>query len=352
MTKHKSSRTHGAPPRKQTAQRVAQRRSPWLPLGLGAVAVAALLLWLVLGRDQQPATPTPVNATATAPASVSPWPVGPADGCRAGPRFQTALGTSAQAALATNLTNIKGLAIFDPAANSGQGSLYQHPSWDDAGYLGPFFSDRDGNIFTAPVPLVSLVDNPPDQQNRVYRVDTDTQAMSLFAELPAAQPASGNPFGVVGLAYDCDTNSLYASSIAGSTAAQEVGRIFHLDAATGQLLDQLDNVDAMGIGVFNSTEGKRLYIAHIRTQQISSIALDALGRFTGEPRLEFSYAGHIAGGRAVVRRIRFTNAQQIVMNMMDFNYSLQVASEQIEDLLTYQYDPASNAWTFTSLQAK
>ncbi|MFN8424002.1 MAG: hypothetical protein U0470_11715 [Anaerolineae bacterium] len=55
------------------------------------------------------------------------------------------------------------------------------------------------------MPLVSLEDNPPALQNRVYRVDSASQALALFVDLPAAAPPSGaNPFGVIGLACSCD----------------------------------------------------------------------------------------------------------------------------------------------------
>ena len=213
-----------------------------------------------------------------------------------------------------------------PHGNNGPGSLYQHETWDDAGFLGPFITDRQGNIYTAPVPLVSLVDNPPEQQNRIYRVDTDSQVMSLFSELPPALPFSGaNPFGVVGLAYDCETDSLYATSLAGSTAGQEVGRIFHVDLKTKQVLAQLEGVDAMGVAAFNSVDGKRLYYAPARhAAEVRSIALDAQGNFVGEPRREFSFANKATGGRRTIRRIRFNTPGEMTLHTMDFNYSLQV----------------------------
>ena len=322
-----------------------QRRRAWLaPLllaaGLIVVGGIALASWLPGRAPAAPPTPVP-SATPTV------GPIGGVDGCRFGPRFQTGLGLSNQAALATSLTNVKGLAIFDLAGNNGQGRLYQHETWDDAGFLGPFITDRRGDIYTAPVPLVSLVDNPPELQNRIYRADSDSQVMAKFLELPSAQPPSGaSPFGVVGLAYDCETESLYATSLAGSTAGQEVGRVFHIDLKTKQVLAQLEGVDAMGVGVFNGINGKRLYFGTARTPAVRSIALDAQGNFVGEPRDEFSFARQALGGRRTVRRIRFLPNSEMTLNAMDFNFSLQVASKRQEDVLTYRYDPATDSWTF------
>lgn len=322
------------------------RRRRLVPLLIVAVMLAAgafaLALWLP-GRNR-------TERPAAVVSSPTPGPVGPVDGCRAGPRFQDKLGLSKQAALTTALTSVKGLAIIDPQGDGGKGSIYRHDTWDGAGFLGPFITDRKGDIYVAPVPLVSLVDNPPELQNRIYRIGTDDETMRLFIELPSAAPPGGSsPFGVVGLAYDCETESLYASSLAGSTAGQEVGRIYQIDISTGQVISQLDGVDAMGVGVYNTDRGKRLFYALARSPEVRSVALDADGKFSGQPQSEFNYMSHTLGGRRTARRIRFMDAGEMRLNMMDFNYSLQVASKRMEDALTYRYDAATGKWTFEKI---
>jgi hypothetical protein len=272
----------------------------------------------------------------------SPLPGG-VDGCRRSPSFVASLALAGQPALATSLTNVKGLAILYGSPDHQQ--VYQHETWDDAGFLGPFITDRNGNIYTAPVPLVSLQDNPPELQNRVYRVDSDTQAMSLLVELPPAPVASGgNPFGAVGLAYDCDTESLYVTSVAGSTAKAEVGRIFQVDLRTATVAAQVDGVDAIGVGVFNGTSGKRLYYGSARRAEVDSVALDDSGAFAGEARREVALGAVVRGGRDTVRRIRF-GTTDMTFQLMDFSYSLQVAGERQEDEVTLTYDVATDAWS-------
>lgn len=306
------------------------------------------LLWLAGCAPAATPSPTPASAPTLIP-TPSPQPprvLSGADICRAGPRFTTALGFSQQASIGTSFQGVKGLAIIDPAGNDGQGSLYQHPTWDDAGYLGPWTYDRFGNVYTGPAPLVSLVENPPELQNKIYKVDTDSQIMAEFVDLPAAQPPSGaNPFGVVGLAYDCDTQLLYASSLAGSTAGQEVGRIFRIDLGSGQVLDSLDGVDTMGLGVYNGAQGKRLYYGLTRQPEVWSIALDDAGQFVGETRFEFSLAGLPTQGRQTVRRLRFDGGTGATLYLVDFNYTLQVASERQETILQFSYDPFTDTWS-------
>ncbi len=299
------------------------------------------LVWLAACAPVA-STPTP-SPEPTAPPARS---LSGADLCRRGPRFTATLGFSQQASIGTAIQGVKGLAIVDPAGNNGQGSLYQHPTWDDAGYLGAWTYDRRGNVYVAPAPLVSLLENPPDQQNKIHKVDTDSQVMAEWVDLPAALPPSGaNPYGVVGLAYDCDTELLYASSLAGSTAGKEVGRIFAIDLATGQVLDTLEGIDAMGVGVYNGAQGKRLYYGLTRQPEVWSIALDEQGRFAGEPRFELSLAGLPTEGRQTVRRIRFGEGTGATFYLVNFNYTLQVAGERQETILPFTYDPFSDTWS-------
>lgn len=299
---------------------------------LGAVALA----WALLGGRAPSAGP---DAGA----------IGGVDACRKGPRFQHALALGPRAALGTSLTDVTGLALLDPDGGGERGTVYQHETWDDAGFLGPFVTDRHGNVFVAPVPLVSLVENPPEKQNRIYRVDTDSQVMRLFADLPpAAPPSGGSPFGVVGLAYDCDTDSLYASSLAGSTAAREAGRLFRVPLSDARAATHVDGVDAVGVAVFRGRGGKRLYYGLARAPEVHSMALTDDGAFSGAARTELSFSDRVAGGRRTVRKIRFTAGPEVVLHVIDFNYSLQVASVRLEDVLTYRYDPVTDGWDFVA----
>ncbi|MCB0132045.1 MAG: hypothetical protein KDD78_14400, partial [Caldilineaceae bacterium] len=269
MAKRKQKGRGSSTSRRQAT--TANSRSPMV-LGLLAVAVLGLglLIWFGVTRTSgrgdmdrvdtgASASSAPENASGTAPerapASV---PAGNAAYCRSGPRFPAGLGYApGQALIGTSLRGYIGLTLSDAADPN---RVFQDPSWDDAGSLGSWVYDRQGNIYVAPAPFVSLELNPPDLQNRIYRIDTDTGKMTLFAELPAAAPPSGdNPFGVLGLFYDCDTESLYAGSVAGSTGTDEVGRLFQIDVADGTVIDTLEGIDAMGVGVFNHPDGKRLY---------------------------------------------------------------------------------------------
>lgn len=304
----------------------------WVVVGGLATAVILIILWQ---QNKAPALPPDYRP-------------GVVTDCLAGPAFLPELELDSPF-IDTSQRVAMGLIIGEPYEN---GRYYQHETWDDAGNLGPFTYDNKGNIYLSPVPLASLETNPTAEQNQVYVVDSQTAEMTQFLELPWPLPPSGaNPFGVVGLTYDCDTNSLYVASVAGSTAQEEVGTIYQIDITTGEIVSQLNNSDAIGVGVYNGSSDKRLYYGVARSPEVYSISLDATtGNFYGEPRFEFSLAAQPGGSFDNAHRIQFTQDGRMLIKGREFSYSLQVASEPQRNLYAFQHDPNEDSWTFLNVQ--
>jgi hypothetical protein len=294
-----------------------------------------------------PLTQPPASTPLAAPTPTLAAFIGPPTECRARPRFISELGMGGQIYIGTNLQGYTGLTLSARDPNNGQMLVYQHPSWDDAGNLAPYALDRAGNIYVGPAPFVSLDNNPPELQNRIYRVDGESGEMSLFVELPAAQPpSSSNPFGVMGLAYDCDTDSLYASSLAGSTYDAELGRIFQIDVNSASVVSRLENVDAFGVGSYQGAQGKRLYFGSARDSSVRSVPLDDEGHFDGEQRVEFYLLAAPGGGDDRAKRIQFPERDQMRIKGIEFNYTLRAASDFKERDYAYRYQPLADTWEF------
>jgi hypothetical protein len=144
--------------------------------------------------------------------------------------FRHTIGYADRLGISTSERLYRGLVIFDGrvpvTTDPALRDIHQEPSWDDAGTLGTFVIDRDGHIYTAAVPRTAVSDNPPGSLNVIYRIDSDTAELQPFITLPGAPAGSSdNPFGILGMTYDCDTHALYVSTVAGSTRQAEQGRI-------------------------------------------------------------------------------------------------------------------------------
>jgi hypothetical protein len=275
--------------------------------------------------------------------------IGGVTDCRTQPAFTLRMGYSQKAVLSSRERTEKGLILYEPDANGNPTRPYQDPSWMLAGSLSPPVTDRAGNIYVAPVPNINMLDNPVDKANIVYRVDTQSGVMAAFATLPAAAAASPeNPYGILGLTYDCDTNSLYASSVFGSTRTQVAGRIFRIDLATGQIASRLDAVDAFGIAIYNTAHGKRLLFGLARTAAVQSVALDAAGNFTAAVRDELSLAGLGVHGDERARRLQVEPQGDLVIRITQFSFNLTAPVDPRQTALQYHYDRVRDAWQFVS----
>ncbi len=340
-------------------QRPPSSRWPWWAAVVLAILAGVVGLWWMQGQRDAPAASSAPAPSEVAAASPQPTPepapppnIGPVTHCVHRPAFVSQLDMGDQIYIGTNLRGYQGLTL---SARQPDGSVivYQHPSWDDAGNLAAYVLDKDGNVYVAPAPFVSLDLNPPQEQNNIYKVDTNTGVMSFFMKLPWARPPdTSNPFGIMGLTYDCDTNSLYASSVAGSTYDEEVGRIFQIDLDAVQIADQLEGVDAFGLGVYRGMQGKRLYFGSARNSGIRSVALADDGGLEQEQRMEFYLLQAPGGQDERAKKIQFPAKDEMLVKGIEFNYTMRAASDFVEHDYVYRYDPATDAWDFENVRLR
>lgn len=243
-----------------------------------------------------------------------------------------------------------GLLIRD---QSQKNKTWQHKSWIKSGYIGSFDRDRKGNVYVFPTPYVSLKENPPEEQNQIYIIDSQTAELSLFMKLPAENtPNSKNPFGVMGLYYDCDTDSLYVSTLAGSKPKQEKGAIYQIDVNTKKILSKFENVDAIGVGVFNTNKGKRLYFGSARNSHLFSIKLDNQGGFIGEKNYENSLSQIKGGDSTVIKKVVFSQKNKqffMALKEIEFGFRLLAENNPFKKKYNFEWGQKNNKWEFIGL---
>jgi hypothetical protein len=215
---------------------------------------------------------------------------------------------------------------------------YQNQSWNEAGLVNAFALDREGNLYVAPSPRLGPGIKVAKPQNVIYKVDTNNGSLESYLTLPGASaPSPENPYGITGLAYDCGTNSLYVSSVAGSTAAQEAGHIYRVDLNLGTVAGRMDNVDALGLAVGSGANGSVLYFGSARTPQLRAVNLDAAGDFDGAPR----NAGTLADTQ---RALRLSLTSPTEMTVQAGEFDLTNADTPQGTPIRLQYDPAADQW--------
>jgi hypothetical protein len=319
-----------------------------VPIVLVVLMGGGLVFWLTRTPSTQPGNAN--NASGIAASTPTPQRrtnIGRTTACQRNPSFGERVGLGKQVVASTANGNYKGLLMFSPQAPN---QPYRHETWDDAGNLGQFVVDGAGNTYVTPAIEISVSPDALARQTTLFKVDTNTAVMAPLITLSGTVTANENPFGLMGLAYDCDTNSLYATSVAGSTSESEIGRIFRVDANTAQVTGQLEDVDAMGIGVFNTAYGKRLYFGKARTPEVYSIALTDAGAFIGEPRFEFALSDVPNGHGDQARRIQINDKREMTIRAWPFDFNLRAASETPKRAYKFKYNETTDQWDFLSVE--
>jgi len=272
--------------------------------------------------------------------------------CKQTPAFTKNLGFDPKlSAFSTSEKKTMGLAYiqFSPDGNPANQKIYQHPSWKSAGWLAPMVISPQGNILVAPAPVINILENQPDKQNTIYIVDGQTQEMRPLIDLPSEKkPSDQNPYGLLGLAYDCNNHLLFASSVMGSDRENEVGKIYAIDVQTNKIIDELPNIDAMGIGVNYLNQKKRVFFGKARVPEIWSVEIDEKGKFVGKPRLEISLADLGSRGDDKARKIRFLPTGEMNVQAISFFFNLTAPSEKQEVNYRFKYDISQAKWVLVT----
>ena len=285
-------------------------------------------------KTRQADTANAADANGKNPGDVAASSVGAS--CATPPKFLGKLGLGNNASF--EISDAHRLVLLVPVPDSDAVSKYQNQSWSGAGLVGAFALDRNGNVYVAPSPRLGPGIKTAKSQNVIYKVDTNTGNLAPYVTLPdAGAPTPDNPFGIMGLAYDCDTNSLYVSSLAGATAENEAGHIYRVDLNLGAVAGRLDNVDALGLAVGSGAKGKVLYFGSARTPQLRAVNLEASGDFQGSPR----DVGALTDTQRALR-LSVSSPAELIVQTVEFNLANADTPQGSE--IRFQYDPAADLW--------
>jgi hypothetical protein len=269
--------------------------------------------------------------------------------CQQPPAFISSTGLNPKrSAFSTSEKRVKGLALVQLPENTNDTAnrkVWQHPSWSNFGYMSSITTDENGNVYTTPLPVINVLDNPGDKQNIIYKVSAADGEMKPLVDLPmAARTNSSNVFGLLGIFYDCHGKKLYASTVAGSTRDEEKGIIYAVDPASGKITDKLTGRDALGLCVGGITGQKRLYFGSSRTSDIYSIELTKSGQFKGSVKKEFTLDLMGPRGDDKARRIRFDKNGNMTIFGVEFNYNLTAPTEKQETVYHFMYNEEEKKW--------
>jgi hypothetical protein len=270
--------------------------------------------------------------------------------CKKNPLFIQKLGYSVNSFLMTSDNKAMGLILKESQVpgnpNTPIVKQYQHPSWRAAGWLAPILISTTGDVYTAPAPIVNIYNNPLKNNNTIFKVDNVTGEMKEYLKLPFFNEINEqNPYGILAMALLCESNTLYASSIAGSTRHQIKGTVYAINLNNGTVIDKIEGLDAFGVGI-SYIEGKRkLYVGDARNPVVKSVTLKADGTFAKNSFEDaFSIEGLGIRGDDKVKKIRPDQNGDLLVTAIEFNNNLIAPTEKQETIYKFSYDAETKKW--------
>jgi hypothetical protein len=255
--------------------------------------------------------------------------------------------------LSTSERTIMGLVLMEmPANTKDKARSWQHPSWKNAGWLGGMAITDKGEIWVIPAPLINLLNNKPDDQNCLWKTHKVTGELTKAVVFPKPDSIFNgqNPYGAMGLAYDCDNGVIYASSVAGSTRKLELGHIYAVRTTDSKIIASMDSIDGFGLGVGTIDGAKRLYFGSARNGQIQSVGLNADGTFAGNIVNEFTLDDLGPRGDDRARKIRFASDGTMTVHGVEFYFNLTAPTEKQETVYQFKYNIAQKKWQLMGFQ--
>lgn len=248
---------------------------------------------------------------------------------------------------------VTGLALVQFPSQGVPYKQFVLPSWSNAGHLGAVITDKEGNSYVIPRPFINTLKNDPLMQNQVYKIDTHTGEMLPYIKLdgPEKKEETTNPFGLLGIFLDCESEIIYTASVLGSSADFERGIIYAIKmGAQPEVVATMSGVDAMGLHVCYFYGEKYLLFGKARTSEVYKVLLDEKGGFKGEPELLLSLESLGDRGDDKPRKIRFSNKGELMVSGVNFNFNLANTPDIHENIYSFSYDTATEKWVFIGVR--
>ena len=231
----------------------------------------------------------------------------------------------------------KGIAFYyGPKFNK----VLHKKEWERYDALGTYTIDRLGNIYLTPNPFISIRPSTFNLQKAIYKMNSKSGKLTRWMEIDDIKPNSTNPFGLISIVYDCDNDTLIASSIDESNYKAQKGVIYQINPKTQDILNRIEGFDALTINILHTKNSKYLIAGSARDNSVYVFTFKG-SKLTSEPHKLFE----LPNPRLRVRKIKVIGKNSLKLEAIKFNYSL-VAETNKKQRFEYRaaYNPTNSTW--------
>ncbi len=232
------------------------------------------------------------------------------DGCAAIPSFLRS--APRDAALDLTQRGFRGVRMISATQPSW---VLQKPSWVTVPMVASARDDR-GTLYLVAAPHVRFTPSEAEAYQFLYIIDSKSGELRKFARLPIRPPHARNPFGGIGITYDCETHAVYVGHVGGSTPQNQYGGVVRI-TREGTVRTVMKNRDVLGVAVIRHGRRRYLYYGDARQSRLMRIRLWGDDHILTPPEEVIRFDGDT---RAVALRVRREGTLRVTL--APFRYSL------------------------------
>ena len=235
----------------------------------------------------------------------------------------------------------KGIAFYyGPKFNK----VLHKKEWEIYDSLGTYTIDRLGNIYLTPNPFISIRSSTFNLQKAIYKMDSKSGKLTRWLEIDDVKANANNPYGLISIVYDCDNNTLIASSIDESDYKAQKGVIYQINPKTQDIVNRVEGFDALTVNILHTKGSKYLIAGSARDNSAYAFAFKG-SKLLPTPHKLFE----LPNPRLRVRKIKVIGKNSLKLEAIKFNYSL-VAETNKKQRFEYiaTYNPTNSTWQITA----
>ncbi len=304
-----------------------------LPIGFSMVIVLCVGFVVVQKKSEQPLA---VKATTQ---ELGLGEFKPKRSCARLPKFLKRMHITQPVMIDLSQKRFKGIALY-------HGQKLQkvlHPKmWEKYEHFSTYALDKEGNIFLAPSPFISIRANTFALQTNIYKLDSKTGKIERFMHLKDVHPSAQNPYGINALVYDCDDETLWVSAIDETSYDKQRGTIYHIDIKTKKILQKLEGLDALSLALVRSEKEKHLLVGGSRKSVLYAYQI-VKNRAKNRAKTLLT----LPNANEFIRKIKVKAKNTLELQTIPFMYSLitQTAKKDRKYYLT-AWDEKLKSWVF------
>ncbi len=226
------------------------------------------------------------------------------------------------------------------AFHTQKGTIHKK-EWEKFEYLGTYAINPNGDIYLTPNPFISIKPTTFNLQKGIYKLDSNSGNLTRWMVIDEVKASPTNPYGLISITYDCKDNTLWASAIDKSDYKGSKGRIYHINPKTKDIIEKIENFDALTITILKAKDKRYLLAGNARDNSLYAFVFNN-NKISKTPYKLLT----LPTPNLHIRKIKVADKNTLLLEAIKFKYSLVAETNKKQRyIFIAKHNPDNNSWS-------